>query len=116
MGVKVLGGEASYLPAGTLISYWLSIKPSSILVTAAASAAGAILVAANRSVLTAGVMIGLALVPSATIIGMGIAERQWEVAVLGARRWLVEAGLIAFFSLLVFLWKRVRVHQRDTML
>jgi hypothetical protein len=113
MDVAVLAGEASYLPAGTLISYWVKLNPSSVLITAAAAAAGAILIAANRSVLTAGVMIGLALVPAAAIVGIAIATAEWDLLALGLRRWLVEAGLVAAMSLLVLLWKRLRVHGRD---
>ena len=47
------------------VRYWSSIEPMSIVVALAASGAGAAIIAAQRSVLTAGVMIALALVPSA---------------------------------------------------
>jgi hypothetical protein len=60
LGKSALGSEASYLPAGVLISYWTSITVPGIVVAAAAGTAGAILIATDRAILTAGVMVGLA--------------------------------------------------------
>lgn len=116
MGMSVLAGEGSYLPAGTLISYWVTIDGTSLIIAIVAAIAGAVLVAANRSILTSGVMIGLALVPGAAIVGVGLAVQEWGLLWLGLRRWLMEAGLVALCSLVVFLWKRVHVHKRDMVL
>lgn len=116
MGIAVLTGEGSYLPAGTLISYWMSLKPTALIVTAVAAIAGAVLIADDRSLLTSGVMVGLALVPAATIIDIGLAITDWQLLWLGLRRWLLEATLVVTAALLVFLWKRWRLHRRDMLL
>jgi hypothetical protein len=108
--------EASYLPAGVLVSYWTEITVTSLLVTAAAGAAGALLVATNRAVLTAGVMVALALVPGATIAVAALVEGELTTAASGAARWLVEIGLVLLTSILVLQWKQSRVHRRQAML
>lgn len=116
LGQSPLGGEASYLPARVLISYWTTITASSLIVTAVASAAGALLIATNRSVLTAGVMIALALVPAAAITGMALVSGDMALAGQGALRWGIDVGLVAILSALVLLWKRARVQRRKMML
>lgn len=79
MGKDIIGGEPSYLPKGVLISHWTSIKTTSILITIAAAAAGALVIITNRHLLTAGVMIALTLVPAASITGMGIVAGDFDV-------------------------------------
>jgi hypothetical protein len=115
-GKSPLGGESSYLPAGVLISYWTTITVPSVVVTIVSGAAGAILVATNRAVLTAGVMVGLALVPGAAIAGLAAASGEFDLALQGVVRWLMEAGLVLLMSLLVFAWKRTFVHNRAMVL
>ena len=116
IGESPLGNEASYLPAGVLISYWTSISVSSIVVTSVAGAAGALLIATNRAILTAGVMVALALVPGAAIAALAVVSGDFEVAGSGALRWIMEAGIVLLTSMLVLFWKRSRVHRRSTML
>lgn len=111
-GKNPLSGEASYLPAGVLISYWTSITFPSLLITAAASIAGPLLIATHRSILTAGVMIALALVPAATITGMALVMGEVDVAGKAFLRWLIEVSLVTIFSLLIFIWKKASVHKR----
>lgn len=105
--------EASYLPAGVLVSYWSTITASSVIVSAGASAAGALLIATHRSVLTAGVMIALALIPSASVAAMALVAGNPDLAVKGLLRWSIDAALVAVLSGLVFLWKRHRVQRRN---
>ncbi len=112
MGQAPLGGEASYLPQGVLINYWTSITIPSLLVSGLAGLAGAVLLASNRPVLTLGVMIALALVPGATLAGMGLATGDLALAGRGALRWAIDAGLVIVASLLVFAWKRATVQRR----
>lgn len=112
LGKSPLGGESTYLPTGVLISYWTNITTSSLIITAVAGIAGAILIATNRSVLTAGVMIALALVPAAAITGMALVSGEFSLALKSLLRWLIEVAFVAGFSGLVFLWKRIRVQQR----
>lgn len=111
-GKNPLSGEASYLPAGVLISYWTSITFPSLLVTAAASIAGPLLIATHRSILIAGVMIALALVPAATITGMALVMGEVDVAGKAFLRWLIEVSFVSIFSLLIFIWKKASVHKR----
>jgi hypothetical protein len=108
-GSSPITGEASYLPPATLANYWQQLTVSSLLVSAAASIAGAVLIAANRAVLTAGVMIALALVPSAALVGMALADGNPGVAARAGLRLLIEVGLVALLSMLVLYWKRLQM-------
>lgn len=112
MDKNPLQGESSYLPAGTLISYWTSITPSSLIVSVLASVAGALLIASNRTVLTGGVMIALALVPGATITFMALVIGEPSISIQGLMRWMIDAGMVFIFSFIVFLWKQKTMHKR----
>jgi hypothetical protein len=116
IGRSALGGEASYLPAVVLISYWTSISTPSLIVTTAAGVAGAILIATDRAVLTAGVMVGLALVPGAAIAGLAAASGEPGIAASGAVRWILEVAIVLVTSVLVLSWKRSRVHRRASLM
>jgi uncharacterized membrane protein len=106
------GTESSYLPPMQLLPYWSSIEGSSIIVSVAASIGGAVLIAANRAVLTAGVMIALALIPSAAMIGMAAASLDVAMGLKGLLRWAIEVALVLGLSAVVFAWKRHRTHRR----
>jgi uncharacterized membrane protein len=86
-----------------------------LIVTTAAGAAGAILIATDRAVLTAGVMVGLALVPGAAITGLAAASGEFGLAWSGALRWLVEVAIVMAASLVVLSWKRRSVHRRPAL-
>jgi uncharacterized hydrophobic protein (TIGR00271 family) len=88
------------------VGYWSSLKPSSVVVSLAASAAGAAIIAAHRSVLTAGVMIALALIPALSIMGMGLAVGDFDLAWKGFWRWGVDALCVVIGGGTVFLLKR----------
>ncbi len=115
-GTPLFGGTGAYLPAGVLSDHWSEVSPSSLLVTAAASTAGAVLIATGRSVLTSGVMIALALIPAAAMVGMALVAGEGALALKALLRWCVEAGSVLVFSGLVLGWKRLRVHRRGIML
>jgi hypothetical protein len=108
--------ESSYLPAGVLVSYWTTITLPSLMVTTVAGTAGALLVATNRAVLTAGVMVALALVPGATIAVTAAMEGELDMAARAAMRWVIEVGLVLLTSALVLQWKQHRFHRRSMML
>lgn len=110
LGEDATGGSASYLPPGVLIEYWTTISPMSILVALIGGVAGALLIASNRSVLTAGVMVALALVPSAAITAIGLVQLDFALAAQGAARWALEVALVAGASTAVFFVKRATVH------
>jgi hypothetical protein len=116
LGKAPIGSDPSYLPAGVLVGYWTTIEATSLLITFVAGAAGAILVATNRAVLTAGVMVALALVPAAALIGAGAAAGDLRLAAIGGVRWLLEAAIVLSASTLVFAWKRAGVHRRPSLL
>lgn len=73
------------------------------------------MIATHRSVLTSGVMIALALIPSAVIFSMGLMTGRLDIAIKGLQRWLIEAGLVVTTAALVFIWKRQVVQQRKMM-
>jgi hypothetical protein len=116
MGQTPLSSAPGYLGHGELLSYWTSLTIPSTLVTAISAIAGAILVATNRSVLTAGVMTGLALVPAMTITVMAMIVGDWSACGLAATRWLIDSSLVLLLSMLVFVWKRRSVQGRPKML
>lgn len=105
--------SGSSLGSRDWVQYWSSIQSSSVLVALGAGAAGAAIIAAQRSVLTAGVMIALALVPSASIVGMGLVAGELPVAANALLRWVVDAGCVVVGGGLVFLLKRHHSHRRE---
>ncbi len=111
-GISLLSEEGYYADPHVLVSYWTSLTVPSLLVSSVASVAGTIFVASNRSVLTAGVMIALALIPSATMVSIALVAASWSVAGQALLRWAVDAALVLIFSALVFMWKRYRLHRR----
>lgn len=104
---------SSYLERGALVTYWSTINAASLLISAIGGTAGAILVATNRSVLTAGVMIALALVPTPVIVALGLIEGDYELVANGGLRWLVEVMVVLVMSGAVFLWKQARIQRRQ---
>lgn len=95
------------------VEYWSTFSASSIITAFAAGVAGAAIIAAHRSVLTAGVMIALALIPTATLTGMALVNAEFDVAARAAGRWAIDAGLVALASALVFGIKRARMPERE---
>lgn len=101
-GTALRAGSGGYLDEGILVSYWSSLTAAGTAVTLAASLAGALLVLANRAVLTAGVMIALALVPGATLVGLGIASGDLALARDGALRWVHDAAAVTIVGMATF--------------
>lgn len=108
--------DTSYLPSNALVSYWSNITLISVLASAAASVAGAILIAAGRAILTGGVMIALALIPTMTLTGIAAASGDWALSGKALGRWLIDVACVVLLSGLVFAWKRRAVHGRRSML
>lgn len=113
-GYEALDAGSSYLTANALVSYWTTITFPSVAASAAAAVAGAILVAAGRAVLTGGVMIALALIPSMTVLGMAVVAGNWTLAAAGGTRWLIDVTCVLLLSLLVLGWKRKSIHRRTS--
>ncbi len=111
-GIDVFGGKSSYLPERVLLHYWSTLTVSSLVVSITAGVTGAVLVYTERSILTLAVMIALALIPGAAMVGMGLAGGSLTVAAQGLLRWAVDAVIVLAAALAVFRWKRVRLHNR----
>lgn len=109
-------GSSTYLDDGSLLAFWTTISPEGIAVSFAAALAGAILLVCNRSVLTAGVMIALALVPSAALIGLGVASGDLTAAGAGLIRWLIDVAAVALAALIILAWKKTTVLRRPGVL
>lgn len=112
LGTPPLGQEESYLSSFELVNYWTSFSATTFIVSATAGVAGTLLVASNRAVLTAGVMVALALVPGATLVASGLVGGDVGIAGRGALRWATDVALVAATSLLVFMWKQSRTYRR----
>ena len=109
----VLPGTSTYLSSGSLVNYWMSFSPTSIMVSIVASLVGGIIIMSNKSLLTAGVMVALALIPSGTLVGMWLFEGNFELAGKALVRLLLEIAIVAVFTAVIFLWKRFSTHKRD---
>ena len=94
------------------IRYWSSFSPSAVIVALGAGTAGAVIVTAGRSILTAGVMIALALVPTMAITGMALAAGDFSLAAQAAGRWVVDAVSVVLAGGLVFAAKQALIHGR----
>jgi hypothetical protein len=96
-----------------LTSYWISFGLPTVVVPVLAAAAGAIVVATHRSVLTSGITIILALVPTAALIGIGLLTAQWELALRALAKWAIEASITVLVGAMVFALKnRFWFHRR----
>lgn len=112
LGHMPLDTPASYLARDALIRYWTQTTAASYLVSVVAGVAGALLIIGQRSVLTAGVMIALSLIPSACIIGMGMAVFDGSLALNGLQRFAVEVLIVMVTSALVFWCNAAFVEKR----
>jgi len=101
IGTDPLGSTDGYLASGSLVRYWDGVTLNATIVTVAAGVGGALLIAANRSVLTAGVMIALALVPSAALVGVGLVTGEPALAGRAAVRWVHDAGIVVLTAMAV---------------
>lgn len=106
LGREILGGSSTYLPSEVLIEYWSTITLVSLTTSIMASIAGGLIIMSNKSILTAGVMVALALIPAASLIGMGIVAWDLQIIGKGMLRLLLEIFIVAIFSGFVFLWKK----------
>jgi hypothetical protein len=116
MGFYPLHGQSTLMPSATLVSYWTSITLPSVLASVAAAAGGALLIAGGRAILTGGVMIALALIPTAAIVAMAMFSGDWALSGKAAMRWLIDAGLVIILSGAVLGWHRIYVQRRKAML
>lgn len=93
------------------VQFWSTLTATGVVASAFAAAAGAVVISGQRSVLTTGVMIALALIPSMTIVGMAVAVGDFALAGRGFVRWAVDAGLVVLLSAAVLVVKRLYLHR-----
>jgi uncharacterized hydrophobic protein (TIGR00271 family) len=94
-------GSPLELTSRQWVRYWSTTDAPSVLISAFASIAGVIVVCGLRSVLTTGVMIALALIPSLSLTGMAMAIQDWSLAGNAFWRWLVDALLVTLAAAIV---------------
>jgi hypothetical protein len=99
------GGEATYLLSEDLVTYWSTITWTGVAVGMVAGVAGGLLMAINRTVLTAGVMVALALVPTAALVPMALVAGDVTLAGQALARFAVEVVLVLVTIAGVFLFK-----------
>lgn len=103
-------GPAVALAQQQWVSYWSTLSLSSVIISAFGGAAGAVVVSGRRSVLTTGVMITLALIPSMALVGMGVATGDLSLAARGFLRWIVDVALVLVMCGIVFALKQRFLH------
>ncbi|PZG02708.1 DUF389 domain-containing protein [Micromonospora deserti] len=105
-------GVGSYLPAEALQRYFSTTTWSSGIVAVLGGAAGALLLVVNRRVLTAGVMVALALIPAFALTGMAVVGGEWGLAGRALGRGALDAAVVTVMSTIVFWWHRRTAHRR----
>lgn len=106
-GTSLPEGSETYHSAGALVSYWSSTTAASVAVSVSAGVAGALLVIARRAVLTAGVMIALALVPALAIVAVAAVAADLDLVASAATRWAVDVTAVVGASVVV-----LTIHRR----
>jgi hypothetical protein len=114
-GEPLLTAGRDYLASEALIRHWIDFSPKSLLIAAVAGSTGAILIANNRSVLTAGVLIAHSLIPPVAVAGAALVAGNFELAATSGLRWALEATVVVVTGLLVFSWKRAAIQKRGMM-
>jgi hypothetical protein len=100
---------------GRWVQYWSTLTPATILTSTLAAAAGAVVISGQRSALTTGVMIALALVPSMALVGMALAAGDPPLAGDAFVRWGVDAVLVMLVGGAVLAVKRLYLRAHPTL-
>ncbi|NJK85468.1 MAG: DUF389 domain-containing protein [Bacteroidales bacterium] len=72
--------DTYYVIQKKMVHYWTTFTVTSVFASSAAAVAGALILATRKSVFTSGVMIGLALVPTAAIVASSIINGDFQTA------------------------------------
>jgi hypothetical protein len=105
-GTPLPEGSETYHAGHALLSYWTTTTVASVVVSIAAALAGVLLLIARRAVLTAGVMIALALVPALTIIAISAVAADLDLLTRAGVRWLVDVAAVLAASTIVLALRR----------
>lgn len=95
------------------VQYWSSFTFPGIFVSTVGAIAGAIVIGGQRSVLTTGVMVTLALIPSLALAGMGLITADFALASKAFMRWVIDVLLVLAMSGAVFWLKRHFLHRHS---
>lgn len=106
------GKPADALAGQQWMRYWSTLTFPGLLMSVFGGLAGAVVISGLRSVLTTGVMITLALIPSMAVVGTGVAIGDPDLATQGLLRWGVDALLVMTMSAAVFALKQRLLHRR----
>lgn len=93
------------------VSFWSTITFTSLWVSLFGGIAGAVVISAQKSVLTTGVMVTLALIPSMSLVGMGLIAGDLGLIGMGLVRWVLDALLVVVMCGLVFGLKHHFLHR-----
>jgi hypothetical protein len=104
--------DAYYASVETMMRYWISFSATSLVASTAAGLAGAFLVVSHRSMLTAGVLVALALIPTAVAVGVDLAAGEVRLAAVAFARFLTDVALVFVGSVAVFAWHRATIQRR----
>lgn len=99
------------LAEGHWVQYWSTINVAGAYSSLLGALAGAVVIAGLRSVLTTGVMITLALVPSMSLVGMALVDGSLSLVGGAALRWGIDVVLVLVASLVVLALKRRFIHR-----
>ncbi len=99
-------GDDTYLAAADLVAFWTTTSWHGVTISIVAAVCGGLLIAIDRSVLTAGVMVALALVPTAALVPMALLAAEFDLALAAASRFGLEVVIVLVASAGVFMLKR----------
>lgn len=111
--LSVIEPSAESLRERSWVQFWSTVGPASVVMAILGGLAGAATISAGRPVLTAGVMIVLALVPSSAIVGMALAQGDVGLSARAAGRWLLDAGLVIVAGGALLMIKRRFWHRHE---
>lgn len=103
--------QSSDLHTRSWVEYWSHITPTGVLVALVGGVTGAVVITTQRSTLTAGVMIALALIPTMALAGMAGIIGDWELAGRAFVLWAVNVVAVLAASGATFGLKQLLIHR-----
>ena len=100
------------VPGNDGIVQLLSSDAATLVIAASSAAGGALMIVSLRDIYVVGPLIGLVLVPTASLAGCAAVTGAWLIVWNSMRLVLLDAGLVVVASALVFWVKQRTVHRR----
>lgn len=115
MGALVAAGETSAgaLASNSEVQHLAHPKLMELLLAAAGALAGVVILSAFRRSFQAGPLIAMAFIPSAALIGAGLAAGRSDLAVEGLERFGADWGFILALGVPLLWLKQRFIHQRQ---